>query len=171
MVPKGRRLARLSDAGQRPPFCLALVGLHPDQGVDHVRRLAAPGAVPFDDQQRAVGGNLDRSFSAVPGPSRRAVADRPALVNGDQDPFNEQVGPAEAGMRPGDVVGVDHRRSGNRLADPCRQRGLAAVTAPVYCHGDRTAPDGPALSGPGERLDDRAQRLGAPRPGFGLLGG
>jgi len=70
MVPQGRRLVRLSNAGKHPPFGLALVGLHPDQGVDQVRHLPASGVVPFDDQQRAVSRNLDGSFPVVLGPSR-----------------------------------------------------------------------------------------------------
>jgi len=43
---------------------------------------------------------------------------------------------------------------GRRLGDPCRERGLAAVAAPVHCQDDRTAAAGPAR--PGELLDDRA---------------
>jgi hypothetical protein len=53
--------------GGSAPSCLPLVGLHPDQSVDQVRYLPAPGTVPFDDQQRAAGRDLDRSFPAALG--------------------------------------------------------------------------------------------------------
>jgi hypothetical protein len=85
------------------PSGLPLVGLHPDQGVDQVRCLPPPGTIPLDDQQRAAGRNLDRSLPAVLVPSRRPVTDRLAVVHRDKDPVNQQVGPAEAGMLPGDV--------------------------------------------------------------------
>ena len=95
MVAEGRRLARLSDAGKHPPFALALIGLHPDQEVDQARHRSATGAVPLNDQQRAVSRNLEGSFPAVLDPPRRPVADRPALVHGLQDSSYEQVVPAE----------------------------------------------------------------------------
>jgi hypothetical protein len=87
MVPEGRCLVRLSDAGQHPRFGLALIGLHPDQGVEQVSHFLSPGTVPLDDQERAARRDLDRSFPAAPGPARRAAADRPALVQGHQDSF------------------------------------------------------------------------------------
>jgi hypothetical protein len=89
--------------GDGAPSGLPLVGLHPDQGVDRVRCLPPPGTIPLDDQQRAAGRNLDRSLPAVLVPSRRPVTDRLAVVHRDKDPVNQQVGPAEAGMLPGDV--------------------------------------------------------------------
>jgi len=58
-------LVELAEAGKHPALGLAHVGLHPDQGVDQVRRFPAPGAVPFDDQQRAAGRDLERAFPAV----------------------------------------------------------------------------------------------------------
>jgi hypothetical protein len=154
--------------GGGAPSCLPLVGLHPDQGVDQVRYLPAPGAVSFDDQQRAAGRDLDGSFPAVLVPPRRPVTDRLTVVHGHQDPVNQQIGPAEAGVRPGDVVGVDDNRSGDQLADPGRQRGLAVVAAPVYGQHGRTAQVRPP---PGHRVDDRAQQHSAPRSGFGLFRG
>jgi len=128
---------RLSCAGEAPPSGLALVGLHPDQGVDQVRHLLAPGTVPFDDQQRAARGNLDGSFPAVLGPSRRAVADRPALADRLQDSLDEQVGPAEAGVLPGDVVGVNDSRSGDSPADPRNAIALRSPSGTVVVHSDR----------------------------------
>jgi len=94
-------------AGEAPPLGLSLVGLHPNQGVEQMRRLSAPRTVPFDDQQRAASRKLDMSYPAVLGPARRAEADRPALVHGHEDPFDEQVGPAEARVLPRDVVSVN----------------------------------------------------------------
>src|ERR1039457_1862593 len=110
----GRRA--IGRPGGGAPSCLPLVGLHPDQRVDQVRHIPAPGAVPFDDQQRAAGRDLERSFPAVLVPSRRPVPDRLAVVRGHQDPVNQQAGPAEAGVFPGDVIGVDDSRSGDQLA-------------------------------------------------------
>ena len=157
--------------GGSSPSCLPLVGLHPDQSVDQVRYFPAPGAVPFDDQQRAAGRDLDRSFPAVLVPSRRPVTNRPAVMQGHQDPVNQQVGPAEAGMLPGDVVGVDDSRSGDQPADPGRQRGLAAVAAPVHGQHSRTAGTALVRPPPGHRIDNRAEQLHAPRSGFGLFRG
>jgi hypothetical protein len=65
---------------------------------------------------RAAGRDLERSFPAVLVPSRRPVPDRLAVVRGHQDPVNQQAGPAEAGVFPGDVIGVDDSRSGDQLA-------------------------------------------------------
>jgi hypothetical protein len=107
----------------------------------------------------------------VLGPPRRAVADRPALVHGLEDSFDEQVGPAETGVLPRDVVGVNDSRSGDNPADPRRQRRLASVTASVYGQDDRAAGRGIARFAPGHRLDECAQQFGAPRPRFWLLGG
>jgi hypothetical protein len=100
----GRAIGR---PGGSASTCLPLVGLHPDQGVDQVRYLPAPGTVSFDDQQWAAGRDLDGSFPAVLVPPGRPVTDRLTVVHGHQDPVNQQVGPAEAGVCPGDVVGVD----------------------------------------------------------------
>jgi hypothetical protein len=170
VVPDGRRLVRLPDAGEHPPFSLALVGLDPNQSVDQVRGLPPPGTVPFDDQQRAARRNLDRAVPAVLGPSRRAVADGPALVHRLQDPGDEQVGPAEARVPPRDVVGVNDSRSGDSAADPRGQCGLAGVAAPVYCQDDRTAGRNVAASSPDHRVNEGGEQLGTPRPRFWLLG-
>ena len=90
----GRR--RICCPGDGAPSGLPLVGLHPDQGVDQVRCLPPPGAIPFDDQQRAVDRNLDRSLPAVLVPSRRPVTDRLAVAHRDKDSVDQQVGPARS---------------------------------------------------------------------------
>jgi hypothetical protein len=161
----------ISRPGRRAPSGLPLVGLHPDKSVDQVRYLPAPGAVPFNDQQRAAGRDLDRSFPAVLIPVRGPVTDRPTVVHGYQDPVNQQVRPAKAGMLPGDVVRVDDNGSGDQLADPGGQRGFAVVAAPVHGQHGRPGRTTPVWSPPGRRVDDRAQQRHAPRSGFGLFWG
>lgn len=164
----GRRAIGCPGGGT--PSCLPLVRLYPDHGVDQVRYLPAPGAVPFDDQQRAADRDLERSFPAAGVPARRPVADRLTVVHRYQDPVDQQAS-AEAGVFPGDVVGVDDDRSGDQLADPGRQRSFAVVAAPVDGQHGRTASAAPVRSAPGHRVDDRAQQLHPPRSGFGLFRG
>jgi hypothetical protein len=130
---------RIGRPGGGAPCGLPLVGLDPDQRVDQVCYLYPPGTVTCDDQQRAAGWIIDGSLPAMLVPSRRPVADRPALVDRYQDPVNQQVGPAEAGMLSGNVVSVDDDSSRHHVVDPRRHRGLAVVAASIHGQHGRTA--------------------------------
>ena len=79
--------------------------------------LDPPGTIPLDDQQRAAYRDLDRSLPAVLVPPRRPVTDRLAVVDRDKGPVTQQVGPAKAGMLPGDIVRTTPVRSspGHRI--------------------------------------------------------
>ena len=53
----GIRASRLADAVKAPPVGNTLVGLHPDQGIDEVRRLGPARANSLDYEQPAPSGN------------------------------------------------------------------------------------------------------------------
>jgi len=103
------RPSRLPDPGQAPARRFPLIGLHPDERVHQVRGFAAPGTNSLDDEQRAAGRHIDGSLAAVLSPARRLEGHRLAAVHGHQDPIDQQVGPAEAGVPPGEVIGVHDR--------------------------------------------------------------
>jgi len=147
---------RIPVTGEPSPFRFSLIGLHPDQPIDQVRYLAAPSTVSFNDHQRTVSRNVDRSLSAVLEPSRRPVAECPALMDRHKNPVRKEISPAEAGVLPRDVVGVDDYRSWDSLGDAFRQRGLSAVAAPVYCQDNRTSSHDLAPSAPNYGVDDCA---------------
>jgi hypothetical protein len=65
---------RIGHPGAGAPCGLPLVGLHPDHRVHQVRYFPPSGTVAFDDQQRAVGRNLDGSLPAVLVPPGREPA-------------------------------------------------------------------------------------------------
>jgi hypothetical protein len=58
-----------------------------------MRYLPPSATVALDDQQRAAARDLDRSLPTVLVPARRPVTNALALVDGYQDPVDEQVGP------------------------------------------------------------------------------
>jgi len=128
-------------------------------------RRAAPA--PLDDQQRAAGWYLDRARAPTFVPPGRAVGHRPPRTRGGEDAADQQVGPAEPGVPPGNVVGMHHGRSLNDVLQPCRQRRLAAGTAPV--HGqDQRATDASAAPRQHRSGRDGRQLLRTPWRGFGL---
>jgi hypothetical protein len=112
------------------------------------------------------------TLATVPGPARRAKTHQFAAVKRHQDPINEQVGPAEAGVPPRNVIGVHHGRVCNGILQACRQGGLPAGAAPIYRQYDTLslAPGSSPATKPEQGLNDHRQRHGMPGPALGLLG-
>ena len=107
----------------------------------------------------------------MPGPARRAKAHHFAAVKRQQDPINEQVGPAEAGVPLRDVIGVHHGRARNGVLQACRQRGLPAGAAHIYCQYDTLAlaPSSSPATKPEQGLSNHRERHGTPWSTLGLL--
>jgi hypothetical protein len=83
-------------------------------------------------------------------------------VKRHQDPLNEQVGQAEAGVTPRHVICVHYGRARNGVLQPCRQRGLPAGAASIYRqHYTLAARSSPATKLE-QALDNHRQRYGTP---------
>ena len=175
MVPDRPRPAGLPDARQAPPLGFVLVGLHPHQHADQIRDPSdRPAPTPsIMSTGHPAGTGMDPGGRARPnlaGETHRFTA-----AKRHQDPLNEQVGPAEAGVPPRDVICVHHGRARNGVLQPCRQRGLprwSCVHLPPALH-----PGGPQLgrhqAGAGPQQPPSAARhamvrLWAPRKRVGL---
>jgi hypothetical protein len=170
-VPRCRRSAWLPYPGEVAALGFPLVGLDPDRHVDKVRAFPPGRADAFDDQQRAVSRDLDRTLTLALVPPGRAVGHRPPGTRRDEDAADQQVGPAEPGVPPGDVVGMHDGRSRHDILQPRRQRGLAAGTAPVHGQDHRTTMSAFTLTRTHHGGRDNRQTLRTPRPCFGLLMG
>ena len=169
MVRYGRRPAGVPDPGQVAALGLGFVSLDPDRRVDQVHAFPAGGPDALDDQQRAARRDLDRPRALALVPRGRPERHRPPGPRWLQDAADQQVGPAEPGMPPGDVIGVHDRRSRHGLPEPRRQRRLAAGTAAVHGHHDRPVPGPSVPAEPHHGAGHLADQLRTPRPRFGLL--
>jgi hypothetical protein len=100
----------------------------------------------------------------------RAKACRFTAVKRHQHPLNEQVGPAEAGVPPRDVICVHHGRARDGVLQRCRQRGLPARAASIYGQHYTLAARSSPVTKLEQALSNHRQRYGTPQSAFGLLG-
>lgn len=132
-------------------------------------RRAAP--YPFDDEQRAASRYRDRALPLALVPPRGPEAHWLAGPDGNQDAVDQQIGPAEPGVPPGDVVGMHDGRPRDRVPQPRGQCGLAAGAAPVHGQHDRTVTGAPGLAELQQDGGDIGDQFSMPPPGFGLVWG
>lgn len=104
------RRGRLPGANTRgvASFDIAAVGPDVHGGIHEVPQSGPARSDAFDDHQNRSMGDSYRAHTAVHVPSRRPVGNWLALVQRLQDAADQEIGPAEAGMGPRDVIGVDH---------------------------------------------------------------
>ncbi|GAA3867659.1 hypothetical protein GCM10023084_20900 [Streptomyces lacrimifluminis] len=128
-------------AGGRQALLLVEVALHPHRGVEPRGELLADDARALDPDDVGTGGDGDRSWPAMGDPGVGAEVHRGTPVQGAQDVLDEHGRPVEAGVVPGDVVGVHDGGAGHDVAQTLGQ-GRPAGTAPPVDRDHLRAPGG-----------------------------
>ena len=114
-VPEpGRRLRIAVDSlhdvtGDAATLSFGEVRLHPHDRIQERHQRALSGAHPLDEDHLESDGHLDGAGAPALIPGRRSVTGRLPAPDGLKHAANQQLGPAEEGVVPRDVVGVHHR--------------------------------------------------------------
>ena len=128
----GRVKSLLDDVTAHPKASsLVNVGLDPDHNINQIGQLSAGSAHPLNDHRRGPGGDIDMAGAAVRLPGRRLVVHLPPGVQRPKDAVEHQVVPANAGMRPRNVIGMHDRGRGHHPAQATGQGRLAAAPSAI----------------------------------------